>query len=298
MLSIDTDAGGAILCFPVNPNTPTPAHAPLSDTRAIAIIPARYDSLRLPGKPLRLIGNLPLIIHTARRANTAKTISRVIIATDDTRIKEACERENFVAVMTNANHKSGTDRIAEAAAILETDGILETEDPHIIVNVQGDEPLIAPQTIDRAVQRLYEDAQVQVATTCERIEHFEDVMSPDVVKVVMDENHHALYFSRSPIPFPRELVRSHGSLEAALKHEPAALNLFRKHTGLYAYRREFLLEYVRLPQSTLELTESLEQLRVLQRGFRIGVVEVEDKSIGIDTEADLIRVQKILESQT
>ena len=256
---------------------------------AVAVIPARYDSVRLPGKPLRLINNQPLILHTVARAKQAQTISEVFVATDDKRIFDVCAAAQVRVVMTNPNHQSGTDRIVEAVNLINDDGA------EIIVNVQGDEPLIAPETIDAAVQLLIGDASLSVATTCEKIHDARDVLSPDVVKVVCDANGTtALYFSRSPIPYLRELVRRHGSLEQALANERSALGLFRKHTGLYAYRREFLLNYSHLPASDLEQTESLEQLRVLQGGYKIGVVETAHHSIGVDTEADLERVQQLL----
>lgn len=272
----------------LNPLTARDANNP----RAIAIIPARYASLRLPGKPLREINNRPLILHTVAQAQRARTIADVIVATDDKRIFDVCAQAGVRVMMTAEHHLSGTDRIAEVVEKLGND----EEHYELIVNVQGDEPLIAPATIDAAVRKLIADTGAQVATTCERIESVEDVLSSDVVKVVIDEHSHALYFSRSPVPFPRELVRRHGSLENALRREPEALKLFRKHTGLYVYRRGFLLEYSRAPASHLEQTESLEQLRVLERNYKISVVEVEDKSIGVDTEADLAQVEALMKA--
>jgi 3-deoxy-manno-octulosonate cytidylyltransferase (CMP-KDO synthetase) len=189
--------------------------------------------------------------------------------------------------MTSPAHASGSDRLAEAAAAL-------GEHFDVIVNVQGDEPLIAPRTIERAIDALAADPEAVVATTCEPITEAADVVSPDVVKVVVDARGYALYFSRAPVPFPREAARRHGSLEAALTHEPSLVAGFRKHTGLYAYRRDFLLKYARLPQGRLEREESLEQLRILEGGARIRVVEVEESSIGVDTEADLARVRAIV----
>lgn len=259
---------------------------------AIAIIPARFDSTRLPGKPLLDIGNRPMILHTALRARAARTITRVIVAADDKRIIDVCERAGVEAVMTSAEHRSGTDRIAEVVLSLN-----ETE-ARIIVNVQGDEPFIAPETINAAVVQIYKDTQAAVTTTCEPITDAADVLNPNIVKVVSDAHGHALYFSRSPIPYPRELVRRHGTLEAALTNDPACRLLFRKHTGLYVYRREFLLEYTRLPTSSLESTEALEQLRILERGFTIGVVEVEHTSTGIDTIEDLEQARRHVESQS
>jgi 3-deoxy-manno-octulosonate cytidylyltransferase (CMP-KDO synthetase) len=256
---------------------------------AIAIIPARFHSTRLPGKPLLDICGRPMIVRVAERAAAARNVARVVVATDDARIYEAVTAAGFEAVMTRADHASGSDRLAEAVAALR-------EPFDLIVNVQGDEPLISPLTIERAVSALAEDAEAVVSTTCESIREAADVLSPDVVKVVMNARGYALYFSRAPVPFPREAVRRHGSLAPALDAEPALLSHFRKHTGLYVYRREFLLEYARLPQGQLERAESLEQLRILERGARIRVVEVEETSIGVDTEADLERVRAIFEA--
>lgn len=189
--------------------------------------------------------------------------------------------------MTSERHTTGTDRLAEVAETL--------DDFEIIVNVQADEPLIAPETIDRAVAALIANADAEMATTSEAIDDAADVLSPDVVKVVVDEGGWALYFSRSPIPFPRDLVRRYGTLALALEREPETLALFRKHTGLYVYRRGFLLEYTRWQPSALEKLESLEQLRALARGARIQVVESHAPSVGVDTEVDLARVRRLIE---
>lgn len=228
-----------------------------------------------------------MIVRVCERARAASNVARVIVATDDGRIYEAVRAAGYEALMTSAAHASGSDRLAEAAAALE-------EHFDLIVNVQGDEPLISPRTIERAVDALAGDPDAVVSTTCEPITDAADVLSPDVVKVVVNEHGDALYFSRAPVPFPREAARRHGSLAAALANEPALVARFRKHTGLYVYRRDFLLEYARLPQGRLEREESLEQLRILERGARIRVVFVEETSIGVDTEADLARVRKIV----
>jgi 3-deoxy-manno-octulosonate cytidylyltransferase (CMP-KDO synthetase) len=249
---------------------------------AVAVIPARYSSTRLPGKPLLEIAGKPLIVWVAERARAASTISRTIVATDDARIADAASSAGFDVVMTRADHNTGTDRIAEVAHNLRAD---------IIVNVQGDEPLIDPETIDRVVNALVEDAEAQMATTFEPIEDVTAVMNPSVVKVAFDEDGRATNFSRNPIPLPHQAVRAHGSLEAALRQEPALLSNFKKHTGLYAYRRDFLLEFTRWPQSENERKESLEQLRALDRGCKIKVVEAASASIGVDTMEDLERVR-------
>ncbi|HEX8160569.1 MAG TPA: 3-deoxy-manno-octulosonate cytidylyltransferase [Pyrinomonadaceae bacterium] len=254
---------------------------------AVAIIPARFHSTRLPGKPLLDICGRPMIVRVCERAAAARNVGRVVVATDDRRIHEAVRAAGYEALLTSPAHASGSDRLAEAAAML-------SERYDVIVNVQGDEPLIPARTIERAVDALAADPGAAVSTTSEPIEDAADVLSPDVVKVVADARGYALYFSRAPVPFPREAARRHGSLEAALANEPALVAGFRKHTGLYAYRHDFLLEYARLPQGRLEREESLEQLRILERGARIRVVEVEESSTGVDTEADLARVREIV----
>jgi 3-deoxy-manno-octulosonate cytidylyltransferase (CMP-KDO synthetase) len=259
-------------------------------TSAIAVIPARFHSTRLPGKPLFDICGRPMIVRVCERALAARNVARALVATDDRRIYDAVRAAGFEALMTRADHASGSDRVAFAVAALD-------EPFEIVVNVQGDEPLISPRTIERAVAALDEDTEAVVATTCEPMSDVADVLSPDVVKVVADARGYALYFSRAPVPFPREAVRRHGTLASALAAEPSLVARFRKHTGLYVYRREFLSEYARLEQGALERTESLEQLRILEHGERIRVVEVEEASIGVDTEADLARVRAICEKE-
>jgi 3-deoxy-manno-octulosonate cytidylyltransferase (CMP-KDO synthetase) len=186
------------------------------------------------------------------------------------------------AIMTAARHLSGSDRIAEVAAGLPAESI--------IVNVQGDEPMISPETIDLAVRALAEDESIDVATTCEPIDNVDDVINPNVVKVVTSADGFAIYFSRSPIPYLRAEALAGGGLEAALEQKPELLKLFKKHTGLYVYRREFLLRFAEMPPAKLEQLEMLEQLRALENGARIKVVESNVPSIGVDTQEDLERV--------
>jgi 3-deoxy-manno-octulosonate cytidylyltransferase (CMP-KDO synthetase) len=255
---------------------------------AVAVIPARYSSTRLPGKPLLPIAGKPLIVWVAERAAEALTVSRVIVATDDSRILEAVNAAGIEAMMTRSDHASGTDRVAEVARQL---------DCEIIVNVQGDEPLIAPETIDRAVNALVEDDEAQMSTTSEQIDNARDVISRSVVKVAVDDGGYATSFSRNPIPFPNQAVLEYGSIEAALGNEPALLFSFRKHTGLYVYRREFLIDFAGWPQSESERAESLEQLRAMDRGVKIKVVEAASLSIGVDTMEDLERVRAIVEQR-
>jgi 3-deoxy-manno-octulosonate cytidylyltransferase (CMP-KDO synthetase) len=255
---------------------------------AVAVIPARYSSTRLPGKPLLEIAGKPLVLWVAERALAAHSVARVIVATDDQRIFEVVTGAGFEARMTRADHASGTDRLAEVALSL---------DAEIVVNVQGDEPLIEPETIDRAVQEIERDSTLLMATTYEPIAEAAEVLNPAVVKVSIDENGYADSFSRNPTPWPNQAVTRHGSIEAALRNEPALLFSFRKHTGLYVYRRDFLMQFAAWPQSESERAESLEQLRALDRGVRIKVVEAAAPSIGVDTIEDLERVRAIIERE-
>lgn len=201
---------------------------------------------------------------------------------------QAVQSAGAEAVMTSPDHVSGTDRLAEVAAQL---------DAEIIVNVQGDEPLIAPATIEAAIAPLLADDSIVMATTCEPIESVEDLLNPNVVKVVTDPAGFALYFSRSPIPFPRAEALAYGSPEAALRARPELLARFAKHTGLYVYRRDFLLKYAGWESTPLERTESLEQLRVLEHGCQIKVVKVAHRSPGVDTPEDLERVRELMKAQ-
>jgi 3-deoxy-manno-octulosonate cytidylyltransferase (CMP-KDO synthetase) len=269
-------------------------------TKAVAVIPARYDSVRLPGKALLEIAGKPMICWVVERALAARNIARAIVATDDERILDAVQSSGYEALMTRADHRSGTDRIAEVAGLL--------EGAEIIVNVQGDEPLISPLTIERAVAAMGEAGKSgkgqegsngpEIVTTWEPFESVADVLNPDVVKVVVDDHERAIYFSRSPVPYPREAAAKHGSIEAALAKEPALLTNFRKHTGLYVYRREVLLAFAQWPQSELERLESLEQLRALEHGVKIKAIKASTSSIGVDTMADLERVRRRVEDDS
>ncbi len=256
----------------------------------IAVIPARFQSTRLENKLLLPINGKPLILHTIERAKAAQTISRVITATDDERILRVVIENGHEAVLTSPAHQSGSDRIAEVAETLPENSI--------IVNVQGDEPLIPPSTIEAAVEAILADERADIATTGEQFTDFREVLNPNNVKIVCDANDYALYFSRSPIPFPRDAVNRCGSLENALREDQNLLAHYRKHTGLYVYRREFLLKFTRTAQSKLEKIEMLEQLRALEHGAKIKVVEVAAGSIGVDTEEDFKKVKLIIEGTT
>jgi 3-deoxy-manno-octulosonate cytidylyltransferase (CMP-KDO synthetase) len=251
--------------------------------KVVAIIPARFASTRLPGKALIDIGGKPMLLHVIERALAARLVSHVIAATDDERVVRAVEQAGFEARLTSASHRSGTDRIAEVALDLDAD---------VIVNVQADEPIIHPETIDKVVQPLLDDRDLEMATIAEPLERPQDAIDPGVVKVVIDRNGFALYFSRSPIPWPRDEVARLETIESALTSSPRASSLFLKHTGLYAFRRSFLLQFAKLERTPLEETESLEQLRALEHGYRIKVVQVSTTSIGVDTPEDLERVRR------
>lgn len=242
-----------------------------------AVIPARYASIRFPGKALAEIDGKPMIQHVYERTARAKLVSRTIVATDDQRIADAVQRAGGEVIMTSATHETGTDRLAEVAATLDSD---------IIVNVQGDEPLICPDMIDEAIQPFLEDSDLQMCTLKTRIKNLHDFLSPNVVKVVTDGLCNALYFSRSPLPFFRDKWKD-------LKDESFCCGklLCYKHIGLYVYRRDFLLKFASMPPTFLEKSEKLEQLRALENGIRIRVVETEFESIGVDTPEDLVKAQ-------
>lgn len=264
-------------------------HGKITKQNVIAIIPARFSSERLPGKLLLEAGGRPLIAHTLEAVKRSERVSRVIVAVDHPELYSAVSEAGGEPVMTSAFHASGSDRIAEVA-----DGI---EGDAIIVNVQGDEPMIAGMVIDSAVDSIIADPSADIATTCELLTRPSEVLDPDVVKVVADEEGRAIYFSRSPIPYPRDAARRHGGLKQALENEPGLVGRFRKHTGLYVFRKEALLRFTRLSPTPSEVSERLEQLRALENGLRIKVIEVAERSIGIDTEADLKKFREYLNSR-
>jgi len=264
-------------------------HGEIPKQNIFAIIPARYASIRLPGKLLLPIAGKPLILHTLEQAKKAAGVSAVIVATDDKRIFDAVTDSGNDAVMTSADHRSGSDRIAEVAS-----GLPEGS---IIVNVQGDEPLIPPETIDKAITAMIEDDAADMSTTCEPITSLWDLLNGNNVKVVVGDRGYALHFSRSPMPWPREAsLRYGGDPNQAIEEEPELLLNFRKHTGLYVYRREYLLKFTKLPQTRLEKFEMLEQLRALENGAKIKVIDVSESSIGVDTQEDFQRARAIIES--
>ncbi len=241
-------------------------------TGIVAIIPARYQSSRLPGKALADIAGRPMIEHVYRRVQRAPSVDRVIVATDDVRIQRAVESFGGRAQLTRADHASGTDRVAEVVDRLAC---------AIVVNVQGDEPLVEPGMVEEVLTPFPRDPTLDMSTLRRRIDDPVELDNPNVVKVVVDRDGHALYFSRAPIP----LLRDHDT--------PRARTPAYKHVGLYAYRREFLLRLSRLEPTPLERAESLEQLRALEHGFRVRVIETTHDSIGVDTQEDLERVRHI-----
>ena len=242
--------------------------------KIIGIIPARYASTRFPGKPLHPIGGKPLVQHVVERCRKAQSLAEVMVATDDERIAKVA-REFCPVEMTRADHPSGTDRIAEVAARLACDAV---------VNVQGDEPLIAPEVIDVVAGALSEAEMTTAATPVNNISDYSD---PNVVKVVVSAAGRALYFSRRTIPFVRDLAEE--SPEQQLAAFP-----FLKHLGIYAYRCEALQQLVEFPPSPLEQVERLEQLRALENGIEIAVRQVEYEAIGVDVPEDVQRVEALL----
>ncbi|MDA8413373.1 MAG: 3-deoxy-manno-octulosonate cytidylyltransferase [Desulfobacteraceae bacterium] len=243
-----------------------------------AVIPARYASTRFPGKALADIGGKPMIQHVYERTCRASLVTRVIVATDDPRIADVVARIGGEVIMTSASHETGTDRLAEVALGLDSD---------LVVNVQGDEPLIDPAMIDQAIEPFLADPELRMGTLKTRILCLHDFLSPNVVKVVTDVNGYALYFSRSPLPFFRDKWQD-------LKDDSFACGkmLCYKHVGLYVYRRDYLLQFAALPPTFLEISEKLEQLRAVEHGVRIRVVETEFTSIGVDTPEDLNKAQE------
>ncbi len=233
---------------------PNPIMKNKKDT-IIAVIPARYSSTRFPGKALADIKGKPMIQWVYERTRRSKLIDRVIVATDDERILSAVKSFGGEAMMTSSHHDTGTDRIAEVAKALDCD---------IVVNVQGDEPLIQPEMIDEAIAPLVQDASIPMGTLCRKIEDREEAFDPNVVKVVFDKNSFALYFSRAPIPWDRDAWAGKSSWKELSLEGPVY-----KHIGLYVYRRDFLLDYAHMPQTALEAAEKLEQLRALEHGYRI-----------------------------
>lgn len=234
----------------------------------VGIIPARFQSTRLPGKPLSLINGKPMIWYVYNQAKKSRYLEEVLVATDDQRIVQTVEEFGGKAVLTSPHHPTGTDRLAEVA---------ENLTARIIVNIQGDEPLIRPEMIDQAIEPLLNDEKLVMATLKKEIKEQEELTSPHVVKVVTNLQNRALYFSRSLLPYPRV----------------AGAPVY-KHIGLYVYRREFLLALSQMQPTPLEKSESLEQLRVLENGYPLYVAETQYESLGVDTAEDLAKVAALI----
>jgi 3-deoxy-manno-octulosonate cytidylyltransferase (CMP-KDO synthetase) len=245
--------------------------------RVTAVIPARYASTRFPGKPLADLGGKPMIQWVCEGAQRCPLIDRVLVATDDRRIAAAVTAFGGTAVMTRADHPTGTDRLAEVASGLASD---------LVVNVQGDEPLIDPAMIEAAVQPLLDNPALPMGTLQTPLTSLEEFRNPNVVKVVTDQQGLALYFSRAPIPYPRDFIDELDSRWGELATA--------KHVGLYVYRRDFLLRFPTLAPTPLELQEKLEQLRVLEHGYQIHVATTPLDVQGVDTPEDLERVRQLL----
>lgn len=235
----------------------------------IGVIPARYGSTRLPAKSLAMIHGKPMIQHVYEKCLKAKLLSEILVATDDKRIFDAVINFGGNVVMTSKSHKSGTDRIGEAVKDIKCD---------IVVNIQGDEPMIAPRNIDKAIEPLISDKSINISTLCFKISDNKEISNPNVVKVVLDSNSNALYFSRSVIPFNRDNSKAE----------------YFKHIGLYVYRKDYLTKLIKMKPSKLEQTEKLEQLRVLESGEAIKVIETNTDSHSVDTQADLNKIRKLI----
>ncbi len=249
-------------------------------TRILAVIPARYGSTRFEGKPLADILGRPMIQYVYEGVRQSKLIDEVVVATDDQRILEAVKAFGGKAIMTSPAHFTGTDRVAEVARKLKSE---------IIVNVQGDEPLIKGSFIDRAIRPLLTDDHVQMSTLMTRIEEVRDWLNPHIVKVVVDQKNFALYFSRSPIPFPRDLQIGRLESNPFGTNRPLPKRVF-KHIGVYVFRRQFLLHFTGMKPTPLEKLEKLEQLRALENGYRIKVTPVNYEPLSVDTPEDLHKV--------
>ena len=236
---------------------------------AIGVIPARYGATRFEGKVLADLMGKPVIQHVYEMARKAKMLDDLIIATDDERIVKVVTGFGGKVALTSVDQPTGTDRLAE---------VVNPIDVKIIVNVQGDEPLVHHTMIDQLISTMLDDDSIDMATVIKRIEDTNEIMDPNIVKVVIDKKGFALYFSRSPIPFERD----------------AKAKNFYKHLGLYAYTKDFLFTFTNLPKSELETVESLEQLRVLEHGYKIKTIETKFETVGIDTPEDIERAKKVL----
>lgn len=255
-------------------------------SKAIGVIPARYKSTRLPGKPLILIEGKSLLHHVFIRSSKAKELNELIIATDDERIYNEAIKFGANVIMTSSFHKSGTERIAEVSL---------NKDAEIIVNIQVDEIFIRPEMINSLVKEMRDEDDLNMATFCTRITDLDELDDPNVIKVVMDTRGNAIYFSRNAIPYPMlDGQMQNMTVKELVSYKNDLIHHYKKHIGIYAYRREFLLQYAQMKPTSLEQIERLEQLRAIEHRVRIKVLETDYPSIGIDTEHDLKRVQSLI----
>ena len=253
----------------------------------IGIIPARFGSTRFEGKLLADLCGKPVIQHTWENAKKSKSLGDLIIATDDKRIYNVCKGFGAKAIYTSKAHKSGSDRLTEVVSDIDT---------KIVVNIQADEPFIHPSMIDDVVSPVLKDKDIQMATLCHKIRNEHEILDPNVVKVVFDRKGFALYFSRVPIPYDRRVNEPTG------QRAPYQISDFGtgrapkyyKHIGLYAYTKDFLFTFKSLPQSSLEKIEKLEQLRVIENGYKIKVIETRHDTVGIDTPEDLVKATELI----
>ena len=256
--------------------------------KVYGVIPSRFGSSRFPGKPLAMLAGKPLVAWVVEAVKKAKGLDEILVATDDERIVKAVEDYGGKAVMTPSELPSGTDRIACAAR-----NFLGHDfgDDDILVNIQGDEPLIDPQLVECLAAKLKDDSRWQMATAVTPIRNLADLQAKTVVKVVLDRDDGALYFSRAPIPCDRDHTPD---FSASQPSQPSQPSLYVRHLGIYAYRGAFLKRYIQEPPCALEQTEKLEQLRALWMGAKIAVVRTEDEGVGVDTPEDAKRVEKLL----
>ena len=249
-----------------------------------AVIPARMQSTRLPGKPLLCIAGKPMILRVLERARACPELHRIIVATDSEEIRKVVQEAGGEAWLTSSKHRTGSDRVAEVAAKLSEE---------LILNLQGDEPLLPPSTVRALLSFAAGCRNLEMASAMVPLPHEGDIVNPNIVKVVVSTRGEALYFSRCPIPYCKDSPLN----PAAGPHLSNIRTGYYKHLGIYLYRREFLLQYVRLLPTALELSESLEQLRALEHGHTIHMVQVEQDSIGVDTPEDAHLVESLIEGQ-
>ncbi len=256
--------------------------------KVLAVIPARYGSIRLPAKPLALINGKPMIQWVYENVKKCSLVDKVIVATDDKRIFDIVKNFNGEAMMTASYHKSGSDRVAEVAKKISSE---------IVLNVQGDEPMITPNVLNKIINEFYRNKYLNVVTPICKIEYISELLNPNFVKVVIDKNRFALYFSRSVIPFIRDVFDWEKQNFIIKKNDLVIKRIFFRHIGVYGYKRNFLFKFLSLPQGKLENLEKLEQLRILEHGYKIKTVLVEDLPISVDTKEDLEKVREIFKKK-